>query len=197
MKYFYQQYTRNVTTNLNTHAKKRLTQFFRMRAWQFNSTSDGLLIDDDDIDSAVRWAISRYDSIRADNPNVEQKVYKRQLLLNMAHRIGGPNDHDIKKFTNLHWFQSLWMWLSMQTQIDDFHIWAEINNIEIPKIRNLKIIPICSFNRQNIHIDTDVLYRMMADIERRSGTMVIDTERKWCSRGMFQYQSESFLVGSI
>lgn len=165
MKYMYRQYTTNVETNLKTHAKKRLTQYMKMRAWQFNVTSNGILLDTKDIDSAVSLAMRKYDNIKADDPNAADKRHKRELLLNMVVSIGCPADHDVKKFTSDHWFKSLRMWLLMQSQIDDFHIWAGDNNIKIPIIKNLKVIPVCSFNRQHIKMDTDVLYRMMCDME--------------------------------
>ena len=55
------------------------------------------------------------------------------------------------------------MWLNMQAEIDAFHLWAQANNITISKIKNLVVIPIRSFMRTNIKIDTDVLYRFMAE----------------------------------
>lgn len=161
-KYLIKTYSNNVTTNLTTHHGKRLFAYLKMRAWQFNIVSDGTIeFDEYDIKNAVNFAIRQYDSTQGNN----YKLFKCRMLLSFVRGIGGPPDDDIARDTENDWFASLPMWLQMQREIDDFHIWAEINTIEIPKIKNLKVIPIASHLRKYIQIDADALYRIMAELK--------------------------------
>lgn len=66
------------------------------------------------------------------------------------------------------------MCLSMQNEIDDFHIWAQSNHIEIPKIKCLKVIPTITFIRKPVEMDSDVLYRMLA--ERKKLSVMVGTK---------------------
>lgn len=163
-KYLYDQYIDNVKTNLSTHAEKRLRNFLKMRVYQFNVVSNGMLLDEFDIKSAVKWAIERYNMINNNDVNADLKWYTRQLLLDMIFGVGGPADHNITEFTETSWFASIPMWLTMQTEIDNFLNWANTNSIEIPVINNLKVIPICDFTRKYVRMDTDILYRMCAEL---------------------------------
>lgn len=161
-KYLITTYSRNLTTNLSTHRGKRLLEYLKMRAWQFNIVSDGTIeFNEHDIKNAVNWAIRRYDSTQGNN----NKVFKCRMLLNFVREIGGPIDDDITKDSSEDWFASLPLWLQMQREIDDFHIWAEINAIDTPKIKNLKVIPTGSHLRNYIEIDADVIYRIMAELK--------------------------------
>lgn len=101
-----------------------------MRAWQSNVVSNGMLFDDYDVINAVNWAISKYDSIPENHEYAPQKRYKCHLLLDMILEAGGPQDDDVGRFTDNHWFKSMGMWLNMnmQTEINDFHNWINTFN---------------------------------------------------------------------
>ncbi|RYE17060.1 MAG: hypothetical protein EOP45_16460 [Sphingobacteriaceae bacterium] len=159
-KYLYQQYDRNVVTNLTTHAQSRLRQFLRLIVWQHNNNNPNDRFDEIDIKNAVNWAIKRFDSTRLD----AQRMANRNRLLEHVRQFGGPDDDDIAKFTKEEWFASLPLWLYMQSQITEYHDWMANNDIpDAPKIKNLCVIPICSHERKPVKIDADVLYRMMCD----------------------------------
>lgn len=159
MKYMPQQYSRNVQTNLKTHQKKRLTQFFRYCVYCENQDNPIDRFDETDVKNAVNWAIKRYDSTRG---NVG-RLNKGNYLLAVVREIGGPTDNDIAKFTRDNWFKSMPMWLTMQQYIDEFHDEQQRNGVRVPKIKNLSVVPICSHMRKPIRIDADVLYRMLCE----------------------------------
>jgi len=82
--------------------------------------------------------------------------------------LSGPIDDDILGDTKQNWFQSLPMWLYMQSYISNYHDRVQDPNnypdeIELPVIKNLSVIPICGHMRKPVHIDADVLYRMMSE----------------------------------
>ena len=162
-KYLYQEYMRNVTTNLTTHQKNRLRQYLSMKAWQFNVVSDGSVIfNDRDIDNAVNWAIRRYDSTTGN----AARLLKRGMLLEFVRAIGGPVDDDVGRDTRDNWFESLIMWTYMQREISEFHNWVEDSQLNdtVPSVKNLKVIPICTFMRKPVKIDSTVLYGMMCEL---------------------------------
>lgn len=163
IKYLYQQYARNVITNLTTHAKKRITQFLRYCVFHENNNNPNDHFDEDDVKNAVNWAIKRYDSTRG---NVG-RLNKRDHLLGFIRANGGPADDDVAKFTRENWFQSFPMWLNLQETIDRYHDWQQQqqqqNGQRTPKLKNLSVIPICTHLRKPIKIDADVLYRMMCE----------------------------------
>lgn len=162
-KYLFQQYARNVVTNLTTHAKKRLNQYLRLTVWAHNINEPDDRFDQRDIDNALSWAIKRYDSTRND----PERIAKRHRLLEHVREIGGPEDHDIAMFTRNDWHASMRMWLHMQDQISRYHDELQANNLaddeRVPKIKNLSVIPICSHMRKAVKVDADVLYRMMCE----------------------------------
>lgn len=171
MKYLPMQYSQNVETNLKTHRKKRLTQFFRYCVYCENVDSVVGRFDEDDVKNAVNWAIKRYDSTRGN----ADRMNKRNYLLRVVREMGGPADDDITRFTCQNWFKSMPMWLTMQRFIDEFHDWQQQNGLRAPKIKNLSVVPICSHMRKPIRIDGDVLYRMMCEtktIPRKDGKQV-------------------------
>lgn len=167
MKYLYQQYARNVITNLTTHQRTRLYEYLKLIVWELNENNDDpdYVYDENDIKNAVNWGIKRYNST---GDNVD-RLYKRNYLLSCVRQIGGPPDDNIAKDTEDNWLASLPMWLQMQASIDRYHIWVEDNgdtipeDMELPVIKNLSVIPICSHLRKFVRIDADVLYRMMCD----------------------------------
>lgn len=185
-KYLIQQYIRNVTTNLNTHKKKRLKHYFKLIAWEHNNNvhddnpngPNHTVIDDVDIDNALRWAIERYDSTRGN----QARIFKREILLNSVRVSGGPDDLDITSYTRDQWFHSLPMWLRMQEKITFYNDWLQkqdkdyIEKGKLPQLRNLTVIPLCGHLRKNIRIDADVLYHMMCETKiiprNKDGTQV-------------------------
>lgn len=156
-KYLYQQYARNVKTNLTTHAYKRVFEFLKLLVFRPNIC----MFTDEDAKNAAKWAIYRFDATRGD----QDKLRRRNELLEMMQgNVVTPPDFNVAQFTRDHWFLSLTTWLEIQRQIDEYHDWAEAsNNTKLPKIKNLAVIPICSHLRKPIRIDADVLSHMLAE----------------------------------
>lgn len=188
--YLWEQYACNVKTNLTTHCKNRLTKFFRMRAYELNDmlTNDPLhryanVLDrpfnEYDVKNAVNYTYHRRDSTRDDGER-----QRLGILLDELRVFDVPYDCNIRDFVQEHWFRSLRLWLDIQFDIDRFHeMYAERYDAwnvyhkhrknrrnlvqppvpEPPKIRNFAAIPMCTFQRRHIRVDTDVLYRLACE----------------------------------
>lgn len=193
-KYLFQQYIRNVTTNLTTHRKNRLRQYFKFVV-VLNEEQN---IDDRDINNAINWAIKRYDSTRGS----QERINKRAFLLDQVRLLNGPDDDDISRFTKDEWFASLPMWLAMQAHITAYNDWLQQQAREVikksPTIKNISVIPICSHQRTNIKIDADVLYRMLCETKLipkyENGTQV---SMEFISRNRQFYFAQYFNMDKI
>lgn len=210
-KYLWQQYATNVRTNLRTHCEKRLKQFFKMRAYELNHMILSeqlihLLFDDRDVVNAVNYSFKRKNTTQGD----ADRLQKLRSLLEKLHHVGAPltreHDFNIKEFTLNHWFQSLRMWLNIQRDIDRFHLafselnaqWyrfhknpltaAEPGYPQPPEIKNFAAVPMCSFQRRHIQIDTDSLHDIL------SGTKLVprkisDSSKKPPKRQEFNWKN--------
>lgn len=137
----------------------------------YERTRNGLDVKFDDIDckNTVDYAMRQFTpgNITAD------RLVKRDELMQFVHGIGAPHNYgdNIGRFVEADWFGSMPMWLDIQAAIDRYHTWAEANGavviqyIELPKIKNLSVVPICSHMRKPVKIDADVIYRMMCDTQ--------------------------------
>jgi hypothetical protein len=165
-KYLIRMYVTNVENNLNTHAKARCRQYLRVRAMEFNfeneNVPDAELFDETDIKNTINWMFSEYDSVRGEPVRHD----KRRLLMNYIREATGLTyDTNLKRFTTVHWYQSIRMWLWMQDYVAQFKRWANDEHIQIPKINILSVIPLCSYQRKHIEVDTHVLYRMTSNLK--------------------------------
>lgn len=179
-KYLSQQYSTNVQNNLRTHCEKRLRHFFKMRAYELNDMilrgllNYRVLFDARDI-------VNR--QAKDNNTSDAQREEKLRLLLEeLLYYVGAPfephDEFNIRAFTGQHWLQSLRMWLNIQRDIDRFHMafrdlnaqWQRFRKNplihpepqfpEPPKIDNFAAVPMCSFQRRHIQIDTEALHHI-------------------------------------
>lgn len=181
LKYLHEQYTVNVQTNLRTHCERRLKLFFKMRVYELNDMQIQLnapnpdLFTEDDIKNAMKYTYNRQDTTNGD-AGAQNRL---GILLDELRACGAPFDCNIIEFIDAHWFRSLYMWLHIQRDIQNFqHAFAHVRNSwnlfrkfplyvqrptipEPPKILNFAAIPMCTFQRRHIRIDTDVLYRLL------------------------------------
>lgn len=188
-KYLRKQYLTNVKTNLNTHCESRLKKFFRMRAYEHNDmilrglSDNQVMFVGSDITNAVKFAYHRKDGT---NGNAIA-LHKRNVLLEELYGVGAPfvpgDEFNIRAFTAYNWFQSLRMWLNIQRDIHRFHLafaglnlqWNRFSKLPLefprpefprpPEISNFVAIPMCTFQRRHIRIDTDVLYNILGGIK--------------------------------
>lgn len=79
--------------------------------------------------------------------------------------MGAPDDCNIKDFVENNWFASIRMWLNIQRQIHVFHM-NYYQRRDKPKIRNFAVIPMCSFQRRHIRIDTQALYKIICHAKK-------------------------------
>lgn len=180
-KYLRKQYIDNVKTNLRTHAKERLKNFYTFRAYTINTirlqNGNPILYDNDDIKNAVNFSYNGHNNCR----DLNQRI-KLEILMDDSRQFGAPDDGNIRDFVWENWFQSLRLWRNMQREIEQFHkVYANVRrdwNLlrknpqyvtrpyfpEPPHIHNFSAIPICSNQRRHIRIDTEVLYRLLAEI---------------------------------
>lgn len=201
--YLYEQYTDNVKTNLRTHCEARLKFFFKMRCYELNdiilrrNEADPVLFDNNDVNNAIKYTYKWLDRTGGD----AEAQTKLQMLLDELRAVGAPNDCNIKEFIDDNWFQSLKMWINIQRDIQQFHLaYANVrrswyffksapHNVtrpflpEPPEVTNFVIVPICSFQRRHIKIDTTALYNILCGIKavpRKIGArMSVKGEMTW------------------
>lgn len=187
-------YCTNVTTNLNTHLKKRLREFLRMRIYKSNelrrNNPNVTMYDDVDISNTIDLAVGEEDGVTN-----QDRREKRENLMNMIRDASWyeiRNDN-VMEFTRDHWLMSIPMWLTMQREIAQFNTDAgyreqrrdqrqevrkqrrqknrktkkheKSDDNKPPFIKNLTVIPICSFLRTHIMIGNFELYKMFCETE--------------------------------
>lgn len=187
-KYLFELYTTNIKNNLNVHAESRLKKFFKMRAYELNDMilrgigNNQIMFDGSDITNAVKFAYHRKDHTRGNAIAYD----KMRLLLEELYDVGAlfmPDDEfNIRAYTQYHWFHSIRFWLNIQRDIHRFHLayadlnreWNQFRKFPLlfqrpdfpppPEITNFTVIPMCTYQRRHIRIDTDVLYNILCGI---------------------------------
>lgn len=203
-------YCRNVTTNLNTHLKKRLREFLRMRVYECNQLAlnnpNAAKYDDADIVNTIDLAMGNAE--RVERVTNQQREEKRNTLMAMIRELSWYDfDGDnVMEFTRDYWFQSVPMWLAMQREIHQFNTDAEnrdthrkeqeklrkekrkakktkkekCNENQPPTIKNLVVIPICSFLRTHITMSSPELFQMFCETgccpKNKDGTQIKSSE---------------------
>lgn len=153
--YYRQQYITNLKTNLNTHCEKRLTYFFRIQCFICNMTFGPNFFDGTDIRNILKDAMKNQDWCDGD----AHREWKRTILWNHLERIGFPLNTCIKEYVQSNWFESLWAFIRMEREIEDFLIQAaEPNECRPPTVNNFTAIPLCNTHLKHIKIDTKVCY---------------------------------------
>lgn len=172
-KYLWEQYLDNVKTNLKTHCESRLRKFFRMRVFELNDYANNFnyfndifgeadalpYYDEIDVKNAVNYTYSRKDTTRGDL----QRQLRLGELLDELRFVGAPDDCNIKDFVENNWFESLRMWIEIQRDIRFFHI-AFADRRDKPRLKNFACIPMCSFQRRHIRIDTSALFTILSKV---------------------------------
>lgn len=219
-------YATNVTTNLKTHAEKRLVQYLKLKVFQHNTHRNCMLFKylPSDIDNTVKFLIDKKD-IEINSNDDEVKRLRRDCLVEFVRRISwwDIDQHKLFEFEDekvfaQNWFKSIPMWIAMQREIDEFNLsraaayeeeqrqqqaqqppksphqphgskkkWQKklkkkkrgwdnpkkkpwkprqkqmLDNInDPPEIRNLVVIPICSFKRTHYPMDNFTLYKLLS-----------------------------------
>lgn len=180
LKYLGEQYIDNVKTNIRTHCKARLGMFFKMSVYALNDSiiqdpNAANLFSNDDVKNAINFTYNHRDTTGGD-ANKQQRL---DVLLDELIDCGAPHDCNIRDFVENDWFKSLCMWLQIQRAVQHFHLayenyynsWNLFKKYPLyvqrpniphpPKIHNFTAIPVCSFQRKHIRIDTNVLYNVL------------------------------------
>lgn len=171
----------NVKNNLNVHLEKRLLQFLRMKVYKLNQQLNAHVFDDLDITNTIKLAIGEPRNI-TDQQRRGKCEYLMEIIRDMSwFEIANDN---VKDFTKKFWMCSITLWLAMQREIEEFNVDAENreerrgqrqeyrkqkhqkdkqnpDENKPPFIKNLVVIPICSFARSHIMIDNYTLYKLM------------------------------------
>lgn len=191
-------YCRNVQTNLNTHLKKHLTEFLRMRVYEINEAVGRRAYDDADISNTIKLAMGEEDTVT--DPNRRANRENLMEIIRECSWYDIANDN-VAEFTKNHWYMSIPMWLTMQREIARFNTDAGYReerrgnrqerrlqqrkmrknkrNIgddsnKPPFIKNLAVIPICTPQRAHIMFCNTELFQMM----RETGCCPKDEEGK-------------------
>lgn len=206
------QYTTNVITNLRTHKLKRLKEYLKMVVYENNLNPIVVRFEKGDIAHAINWAIYGRDSIKVNGIEDVAKRERRQLLLERIPASWWPNElenNNIGRFTHLHWFKSIQIWIAMQRKISEFNgrqanqqpqprqsrprqrqprprqprsreERPEGNVNKPPKVKNLAVIPTCTYQRTYYPIDNYTFYKLMCGTKtiprNKNGTQHIFTQ---------------------
>lgn len=124
-RYLFEQYTKNVQTNLRTHCEKRLKKYFRIVVHELNNAilqANGYVgnhvYSEADVINALKYAHYRKDSTGG-NADAQNRV---GVILDQLRACGAPMDCDIRSFVNQHRFRSIRMWLNIQHEIGAFQL---------------------------------------------------------------------------
>lgn len=184
IKDLYDTYTTNLKTNLSTHAKKRVREYVKMKIFQRNRMKPLVIqYQDEDIDHVIAWAIFGNDSIKQDDPDCVAKRLRRGMLLKMLTQNSWFDIpyNSIGKFTKIHWFESVQFYIKLQREMDEYNSTEEYRKQRQlerehikkchdckcgqmkgpPRIRNLTVIPICSFKRSHFTVDNYTFYNLL------------------------------------
>lgn len=190
--YLWEQYWDNVQTNLKTHCKTRLRKFFKALVFELNDEATKFnyfndlfghvdarpYYDNDDVKNAVNYAYDRKDTTNGD---AERKLRLGELLDELRD-IGAPFDCNIKQFTKDNWFASMYMWIAIQRYIALYNQTYR-DRRDKPQIKNFVVVPMCSFQRRHILIDTNALYHIVCksnQVPKKLGNIVAkDGTRNW------------------
>lgn len=168
--YLWEQYGDNVKTNLTTHCKTRLRKFFKMKVFELNDDATKFnyfndlfgdenampYYDNEDVKNAINYTYCHRDTTNGD----EERQLRLGELLDELRFMGAPYDCNIKQYVKDNWFESMYMWTGIQREIASFNRTYH-DRRDKPKIKNFVVVPMCSFQRRHICIDTDALYNIV------------------------------------
>lgn len=184
-------YTTNVKNNSYIHRNRRLIQFLRMKVYENNQNPIVVHFEKGDIPRTVDWAIYGKDSINVNDIERVAKSERRQLLLEKILASWWPiENNNIGKFTKVHCFKSIQIWIAMQRQIERFNVNTErrfgrqqhkqanrcqpqSNPNRPPNVKNLSVIPLCNHQRKHYPIDNYTLYKSICEfkiVKNKDGT---------------------------
>lgn len=159
--YFRDQYITNLKTNLNVHCERRLTFFIRMMCFQMNNEYGEIVFDGTDIRNILKDAIKNQDWTDGDYA----REWKRDALWGHLERVGFPRTC-IKWFTCNKWFESMWPFLNIQREIENFlDRQDEPTEQRPPKISNFTVTPACNEHLKHIKIDMTVCYWLTSKLD--------------------------------
>ncbi|XP_031618637.1 uncharacterized protein LOC116337846 [Contarinia nasturtii] len=114
--------------------------------------------DEEDIKNAINYTYRRRNTAIGD---VEREMRLGELLDELRW-LGAPDDCNIRDFVKEDWFKSIRMWSEIQRDIRNFHFAYE-DRRDKPQIKNFVVVPMCTFQRRHIRIDTDALYVILSN----------------------------------
>lgn len=189
--YFYDQYTTNVKTNLNTHCYTRLNYFFRIKCFEKNLRNNGRVYDHIDIRNIMKDVMWNQDWTGGDEDRQEKK---NELWAELI-EIGFPEDTCIKWFVKDNWFRSIWMFSKIQRVIEEFFVvhahninqWNEFNKDrknnkkptvkQPPMVHNFTVVPMCRFKLKHTRLDQHDLYNIASKLKLLPRYINPDTRR--------------------
>lgn len=198
-------YRINMKTNLVTWCWSRLTYFLRMKCYQFthnlakpqrfkdhefDETDARPYPDFDNIDvrNAIKNLMLDEDWTYDEEKDGEIRKEKMEILVEevWARSIGlfeKKNENTVLKYVENNWFESMWMFLMFQNDIEIFlsdmaplrKQWAEysrdkVNNEKpslprLPQVRNFTVVPLCDTKLKHVAFDHVDLIALIGQIE--------------------------------
>lgn len=183
LRYLWEQYTTNLMNNIKVHAKKRLQKFFRTFKFTENNEEQ---VTDAEIDTTVKFL---FNAASRGNPNAFLLNELRAIWPNHPIFVRGFLDEMVKShwfqtipiFINIQRHIDRYnntiderqiVWRSKRARRRNNRITKNKKNAQNSKkkhrkdqhrgkIRNFVVVPMCSYQRKHIKIDTSVLCRIL------------------------------------
>jgi len=142
IKHLINQYADNVVTNLNTHAKKHITEYLKLKVFELNTDLEEN--DEDkylpsDISSVVDLIIKqKVIKVPIRDPN---KLERCGVLYDMVQDLNQFPQIDLHDLTTdkTNWFKAMPMFLSMQREIEEYNLeWEHLHRRPNKKKRKRK-----------------------------------------------------------
>lgn len=126
LKHLFNQYTDNVVTNSTTHANKHITQYLKLKVFEWNTHGEDEDDDDvkflpSDIDSVVKLIVKQKDiKVPIRDPNKLERCGMLYDMVNDLNEFSQIDLHDLVTDPK-HWFKAMPMFLSMQRKIEEYN----------------------------------------------------------------------------
>lgn len=172
--YFVTMYITNIINNLVIHCECRLRYFLRMECYKWNLYLGWDMFNNIDVLNTIKDVMKDQDWT---NDNAYRQMKKKILLRSLTH-IGFPPNVNIKYFVKDNWFKSIWMFLRIQRDVEQFLIDTEFetgqwnifnsdrnNNLEPtvprpPKVKNFTVVPLCDYKLKHTRFDQKDCYAL-------------------------------------
>lgn len=179
--YYYQQYERNVKTNLNTWCENRLRYLLKIICYQWNMDSGHDEYDEIDVRNTLKYVLQDTNWTDGD----DDRVRKLAHLLWLLEQYSFPTNLNIKEDVKENWFESLWSFALIQRRVEHFlsdpdielrrEQWTAYNEDKEnnakplfkrpPKVNNFTVVPLSDYHLKHTRFDHTNCYNLTSSFK--------------------------------